>query len=133
VELVPGGQRVLEGRTSSAGVGLDPTPGQPTMDAPVAPRWDREPVEEVAVSRSGQGYWSRVRHRFFRDKGAVVGAVIVLALILMAIFAQRLAPYDPGFEDPNGTTMLGAPLPPSPGHWLGTDANGRDALSRVIF
>jgi len=115
------------------GIGHAPIPTDSARDFSEIPQSNLEAAGEAVASRSGQGYWSRVRRRFFRDKGAVVGATVVLGLILMAIFAQRLAPYDPGFEDPNGTTMLGAPLAPSPGHWLGTDANGRDALSRVIF
>ena len=89
-------------------------------------------AEEASIAPELR-YWPRVWRRFRRDRLAMAGAVIVIALIVVAIFAQLIAPYDPGFEDPNGTTLLGAPLPPSPGHWLGTDPNGRDALSRVIF
>lgn len=86
-----------------------------------------------APAGNGLGYWPRVWRRFRRDRFAMVGAGIVLVIVLIAVFAPRIAPYDPAFEDPNGTTLLGAPLPPGPGHWLGTDANGRDALSRIVF
>ena len=96
---------------------------------------DAPAVAEAGVADVGLqvGYWPRVWRRFRRDRFALLGAGIVILMILVAIFAQRIAPYDPGFEDPNGTTLLGAPLPPSPGHWLGTDPNGRDALSRIIY
>ncbi len=117
-----------------AGAGSDgPAPAAPGLESRPASPSDLDRGQETTALKERQGYWTRVLHRFFRDKGAVVGAAIVLALIVLAVFAQRIAPYDPGFEDPNGLTMLGAPLPPSSGHWLGTDANGRDALSRVIF
>jgi peptide/nickel transport system permease protein len=117
----------------SAEAGHDPASVPPGPGIEIAPRLDLDPGPDAADTRSRQGYWARVRSRFFRDRGAVFGAAIVLLLILMAVFAQRIAPYDPAFDDPNGTTMMGAPLAPSSSHWLGTDANGRDALSRVIY
>ncbi len=79
------------------------------------------------------GYWARVWRRFRGNPPAVASAMVVLVLCLVAIFAVHIAPFDPSYQDPNGTTMLGAPLAPTPGHWLGTDADGRDALSRVIY
>jgi peptide/nickel transport system permease protein len=56
-----------------------------------------------------------------------VGAVITLLLLLLGIFANRLAPY--GMNDMVGPSMQ----PPSSQFWLGTDNLGRDLLSRVIF
>jgi ABC-type dipeptide/oligopeptide/nickel transport system permease subunit len=58
----------------------------------------------------------------------VLGAVIVIALLLTAIFAPLLAPYDPIKTD--GTSIL---QQPSREHILGTDALGRDVLSRIIY
>ena len=56
------------------------------------------------------------------------GAVVILILIIIAIFAPLLAPYDPD------TTDLKAILAqPSSQHLLGTDEVGRDVLSRVIY
>jgi len=57
-----------------------------------------------------------------------VGLVIVLALIIMAIFAPHLAPYSA-----NKIDLKHALNGPSPRHRLGTDATGRDILSRLIF
>ena len=91
-----------------------------------------EAAEPVA-SGLERGYWARVWRRFRRDRTAMAGAAIALALVLLAIFAQRLAPFDPAYQDPEGTTLLGTPLAPTTGHWLGTDTDGRDALSRVIY
>jgi peptide/nickel transport system permease protein len=117
-----------------AEVGIDPTSAVRGPDAEAFTGYERDTAAlEAAVSSDRQSYWARSRSRFFRDRGAVVGAVLALALILTAVFAPFIAPYDPSFDDPNGTTMLGAPLAPTTGHWLGTDTDGRDALSRIIF
>ncbi|HYB70983.1 MAG TPA: ABC transporter permease, partial [Candidatus Bathyarchaeia archaeon] len=57
-----------------------------------------------------------------------VGAAVVLLMIVVAVFAGPLAPYDPVAVD------FGAMLAkPSAAHWLGTDAFGRDVLSRLIY
>ncbi len=61
-------------------------------------------------------------------KVVIVGAVIVFIMVLVAIFAPLLAPYDPY------TTNLKETLQPvSKNHWLGTDNSGRDTLSRIIY
>src|SRR5688500_11454040 len=59
--------------------------------------------------------------------GAAGLAVIVL-MILAAVFARWVAPYDPLTVD-----YAGILAPPSRDHWLGTDNFGRDVLSRIIF
>lgn len=67
--------------------------------------------------------------RFARRYGiAVAGAVLILAWLLLAVLAPWAAPYDPNFVD-----VAGRLRPPSNAHWLGTDALGRDVLSRVIW
>jgi peptide/nickel transport system permease protein len=62
-----------------------------------------------------------------RPLGAI-GAVIVLLMLLVAVSATGISPYDPLAIDFGG--ML---APPSAQHWLGTDAFGRDVLSRLIY
>ncbi|MQA03740.1 MAG: ABC transporter permease subunit [Streptosporangiales bacterium] len=66
--------------------------------------------------------------RFAKRRLAVVGLVGVVVVVLTALFAPLLAPYDPSASD------YGSVLEPpfSPGHLLGTDDVGRDLLSRVI-
>lgn len=107
---------------------------EPDAAAPIAAALAAFPsTDEADVRGTIEGYWPRVWRRFRRDRAAMVGAAVVLVLCLAAIFAQRIAPFDPMYQDPNGTTMLGAPLAPTTGHWLGTDTDGRDALSRIIY
>jgi len=58
-----------------------------------------------------------------------VGAAIVGAFVLIAIFAPEIAPYGPLKTDPLNTLQP----PGAPGHLLGTDDLGRDELSRLIY
>ena len=64
----------------------------------------------------------------WRRPEAVIGLVLVLGAVLMALFAPLLAPYDPLAID-----LAHKLLPPSAEHWMGTDQNGRDILSRIIW
>ena len=64
---------------------------------------------------------------------AVLGLVIIAAVVLAAVFAPWVAPYDPGEQFFEGLTIEGAPLPPNGQFWFGTDLLGRDLLSRLIF
>ncbi|MBN1188838.1 MAG: ABC transporter permease [Dehalococcoidales bacterium] len=67
--------------------------------------------------------------RVFLGRGVVVfGLVVILFFIVVAAFAPLIAPYDP-YE----TDVVNALLHPSEAHLLGTDAVGRDVLSRVIY
>jgi peptide/nickel transport system permease protein len=72
--------------------------------------------------------WRRFRRVFFSRGVVVFGGVIIVLFILVAIFAPQIAPYDP-YELGMGHTLES----PSAAHWLGTDANGRDTLSRIIY
>lgn len=63
-----------------------------------------------------------------REDPRLICGVILAALVFAAIFAPLIAPYPPLKYNP-----AIAAQPPSPAHWLGTDALGRDQLSRVIY
>ncbi len=65
--------------------------------------------------------------------GLVVGGGLIVALTLIALFAPQLAPHNPATLFPNGLTAAGTPLPPSRVFPLGTDAYGRDELSRLLY
>jgi peptide/nickel transport system permease protein len=71
---------------------------------------------------------SKALRRFLRHPGGMLGFVLLAFLILIALFAPFVAPYDPLKVDP-----INALLPPSADHWMGTDTLGRDVMSRVIF
>lgn len=67
-------------------------------------------------------------HRLAKNKGAVVGMVMIVILILVAIFAGVIAPWDSVVKQ-NAIIRL---QPPSAEHWFGTDTYGRDVFARVI-
>jgi len=67
--------------------------------------------------------------KFTREKPlGAAGAAIVIVMILAAVFADVIAPYNPLATDYGA--MLGAP---SAQHWLGSDEFGRDLLTRIIY
>ncbi len=66
--------------------------------------------------------------RLFRNKAAIVGLVILLILVVCAIFADGLAPYDYAAQD-----LKNRFVPPCFAHPFGTDNLGRDILSRIIY
>lgn len=67
-------------------------------------------------------------YRFRQNRPALLGAVIIVLMIVMALFAQIMSPYDPTHQDLNAIVQ-----PPGHGHLLGTDDLGRDVLSRIIY
>jgi peptide/nickel transport system permease protein len=69
-----------------------------------------------------------VMKQFARNKSAVVGLIIILLLVLMALFAPLLTPYDYAAIDP-----MNANETPSAAHWFGTDGYGRDIFSRIMY
>src|SRR5262249_20070664 len=75
--------------------------------------------------------------QFWRDPGAIAGAVLVGLLVLMALFAPSLAPHDPEQVFDDGLTLQGLPVPstlPTSARFIfGTDPSGRDMLSRIIY
>ena len=78
-------------------------------------------------ARLGRAYvaW----RRFTANRLAVVGLLIILGLVFLAAFAPLLAPHSPYVGDLANARLL----TPGPGHWLGTDDQGRDILSRLIY
>ena len=72
--------------------------------------------------------WRRFRRVFFGRRVVAVGLAIIAVYVVMAIFAPLIAPYDPDVPDLNEALSQ-----PSWAHPLGTDAVGRDTLSRIIY
>jgi peptide/nickel transport system permease protein len=86
--------------------------------------------EEVSPRRAE---WKTIARLFFRRRLAVVGLIIISIVVLMAIFAPLLAPYDPFEVEYLESGKINKLAPPSSEHLLGTDSIGRDTLSRVIY
>ena len=82
-----------------------------------------------AVPPAQRGYWSGVLSRLRRDPVSMICAGVLALLILSAVFAPWL-----GLADPyQGSMIKRLAAPGTPGHLLGTDEQGRDMLSRLIF
>lgn len=71
---------------------------------------------------------ARLWRTFRKNRTAFAGAVITLIVVLVAIFAPLIAPYDPLDQD-----VYHRLLSPQRGHLLGTDNFGRDSFSRIIY
>jgi len=85
-------------------------------------------VEIAAAAEARSGWWGTVLDFARRRPLGAAGAGVVILLILTALCANLVAPYNPVAVD------FGAMLSrPSSAHWLGTDAFGRDVLTRLIY
>ena len=71
--------------------------------------------------------------KFFRNRLALTGSLVIALIVLGGVGAPWLAPYDPHEQFFDGLTLEGAPLPPDGTFWLGTDLLGRDLLSRLLY
>jgi ABC-type dipeptide/oligopeptide/nickel transport system permease subunit len=92
-----------------------------------APTVER-PVGSLSPPAKTAGLWQEAARRLLRSRLAIVSAITLALLLLIAIFAPFVAPYDYTAQDYSALTE-----PPSRAHWLGTDDLGRDILSRLIF
>ncbi len=80
--------------------------------------------------RRGTSTWAIARRRLLRDPGSVLALLIIVIMVLAAIFAPQIAPWDPTRPDRDVGFRATAP---SAEHLLGTDQAGRDVLSRLIY
>ncbi len=93
----------------------------------------------VQTARDQSGYLSMAWRRLRRDPAAMFGATLVIAIVLVAILAPVLSPHDPTEQFRDGLTPDGQPMPSTllangdSRFPLGTDANGRDLLSRILY
>lgn len=80
------------------------------------------------IARGRRRRWAEFARALLTHRSFAIGLGLFSLIVLLAIFADFLAPYDP--NDNDYRNLLAAP---SPEHWFGTDGFGRDVLSRVIF
>lgn len=88
-------------------------------------------AKTAALTKPGvqaRGFRTRAGRVFARNRIALLGAIIIVVFILVAIFAEWLAPYPP-----NRITLSQRFISPNVQHVLGTDNLGRDILSRILY
>lgn len=83
-------------------------------------------TDETNVKKKSQVV--EVLKRLTYNKGAVVGGILFLLVLLIAIFAPLIAPYHYAEIDVKNRLLT-----PCAEHWFGTDQMGRDILSRVMY
>ncbi|HLN64538.1 MAG TPA: ABC transporter permease [Symbiobacteriaceae bacterium] len=83
-------------------------------------------VQELETRTTPQ--WVTVLRRLAKHKAAMAGLVILVMLVVLAVLAPAIAPYSP--TDGDFASYL---QPPGGAHWMGTDDQGRDVFTRVLF
>ncbi|MEI4474014.1 ABC transporter permease [Frigidibacter sp. MR17.24] len=83
-----------------------------------------------AAAPPARAHWFR---RLLRDRAAALALVVLAALILAAALAPWIAPHDPFANSRSVMTPPAFMAGGNPDHWLGTDGQGRDILSRLLF
>src|SRR5439155_15258539 len=78
--------------------------------------------------RRGASLWRHAWHRLIQNRAAVVSLAYIILLLLIAVFANVVAPYPFQQQDLDNTD-----LGPGAGHLFGTDGLGRDELSRMVY
>ncbi|MBC7333279.1 MAG: ABC transporter permease [Actinobacteria bacterium] len=87
-----------------------------------------EGIDEIGKKYSRSSLYKDAWRRLRRNKLAMVGLSIVVLVILVAVFAPYIAPYDP-----TARVKEESSLAPSIKHLFGTDLLGRDIFSRVVY
>jgi peptide/nickel transport system permease protein len=73
-------------------------------------------------------FYTKIFVRFFKNKLGIVGLIILFLIVILGLFPQLFAPYNPTKIETSKILQE-----PSREHWFGTDELGRDILSRVIY
>ena len=82
----------------------------------------------VVADERSVGLWRDALSRMRRSPAAIIGGALIAVFVLMALFAQQLAPHDP-----YAGNLSRSFLPPTAEHPFGTNIQGQDVLSRIIF
>jgi peptide/nickel transport system permease protein len=96
---------------------------------------DLEGPESGAFEEDERGLslWRGAWHRLRRNPTAIVGALIVLAFVVIAIIAPLLTPYEPASTQWSGQVTPTSVPGPSAEHWLGLDRFGSDMWTQMLF
>ena len=86
-------------------------------------------LETIAAAGPSHGYWTGVLRRLGRDPVAMCALLVIVAIVLMAVFAPLIAPADPY----RGQMLRRLRPIGTPNFSLGTDELGRDMLTRLIY
>jgi len=86
-------------------------------------------IEAPALAPAPMSYWRTVGWRLARDRATLIAGGVLAVIVLSAVLAPWLAPYDPAA----GSIRLRLAPVGAPGHVLGTDEQGRDMLSRLLW
>lgn len=84
-------------------------------------------IQNVDIFKK-QSQAKEIWRRFRKSKGAVIGLFMLVAILLIIIFADLIAPYDMATKQ----DLINKLANPSAEHWFGTDSYGRDVFARVI-
>lgn len=99
--------------------------------------------EATAKAKPAPTLWQRIKqthiwHSFTKDRVAQLSLTIFMGYVIMALFAPMIAPFDP--YDPTQIDIMNSEIPPSwdedlgeEQFWLGTDAQGRDLWSTILY
>ncbi|TGD75827.1 ABC transporter permease [Mangrovimicrobium sediminis] len=87
-----------------------------------------EIISDITEAEQGTSLWKDAWLRLRKNHLAIVGLVLLVALIIIALLTPWIAPYS--YETQN--LELGA-TPPSAQHWLGTDIFGRDLMTQIMY
>ncbi len=85
-------------------------------------------MEQSKVIFKKQSQAKEIWRRFKKSKGAVIGLVMLAAILLILVFADVIAPYDMATKQQLANKLK----PPSAEHILGTDSYGRDVFARIV-
>ena len=84
-------------------------------------------LKPTVPSSSLRGIWNTIR----KNRMAIIGLFMLVSIIIVAVFADELAPYDPkSYAGIQSSDIYNAP---SPAHWFGTDDAGKDVFSSFMY
>ena len=87
-----------------------------------------EARDQENINRVSFTYWQTCWKRMKKDKLAMFGIVVIIAMAILAVFGPMLCPYS--YDDADFMAILQGP---SLQHWFGTDGLGRDVFVRTLY